>query len=572
MPTPARSSRSNTKTPLSQRSTSRQRSKTPARRSGGPSSIRSVRQTSPPPSGAQDTQAVQKAVHTEDTVRSTKRRRITPDVVTPATTSSAEISRPALSTRASRRRTASKVFTIAEDEHTTGGADGHLADQPQETSPLFEPQQDDQQKENETPKDSATKSIAPELDLQTTRSGRILLDPTTFPGEDAEEDEAESAIGVNETLPLVLESPSLHVAELSRTTGWRKPRRRESVDLERRRRSSTPAQPPVASDIPTLNSSQAPSKRPSSSKLALANRISKYSRLARTKKSKAQTPEPERETTPKDIEDGDASYQEESELEPEMPAAIKKTSKRPRKRRARSGSAQPSAANKAIATFPILTHRLANVSTLPTIDEEEDENPPLADATTNPSTERMQPNVVDVLAQICRETISNLVKSVTEPNGRSEKGMSKNKRTALEAFGKDLENELFTLSEAVENRITLEARVRKGKREKASLQSEYLELRKEREQIALRCDAVRRQHWECEEETSQKWTLSEAARRVEQEMERTEADEGEGLEFLLRSVTGTVSSASAQGGILDKVKSFNAHLETMALLLEGRDV
>jgi predicted RNase H-like nuclease (RuvC/YqgF family) len=148
----------------------------------------------------------------------------------------------------------------------------------------------------------------------------------------------------------------------------------------------------------------------------------------------------------------------------------------------------------------------------------------------------------------------------------------KNKRSALTGFGKDLEDELFELSEAVENRINLEARVRKGKREKSALQAELIEMKKERERIALKCDAVRRRHWEHEQDARHKWELSEAARRAELEMERDDSVEDEGMEFLLRSVTCEVSSLSDQGGLLERIRSFNGQLESMARILEGRDI
>jgi hypothetical protein len=151
-----------------------------------------------------------------------------------------------------------------------------------------------------------------------------------------------------------------------------------------------------------------------------------------------------------------------------------------------------------------------------------------------------------------------------QPLGRA---AMKNKRSALEAFGHDLDDELFEMSEAVENRIDLEARVRKSKREKAALQAEWIEIRKERERIALRCDAVRRNNWEHEADVRQKWQLSEAARRAELELDRAEPVEQERTEYLLRCVTDELSSASAHGGLLERIKSFNAHLETMARCL-----
>lgn len=212
------------------------------------------------------------------------------------------------------------------------------------------------------------------------------------------------------------------------------------------------------------------------------------------------------------------------------------------------------------------------MATLPTIPEAEDSAEEAEVDQNVPKeavAERTQPNAVDILAQICRETISSLMERMSENIQSSERSTVKNKRSALEAFGEDLNDELFEMSEAVENRINLEARVRRSKREKAGLQAEWIELRREREQIALKCDAVRRRHWESENEAREKWALSEAAKRVEHEIERDSAEEDEGLEFFLRNVTDIVSCQSSRGGILGMIKSFNSQLEHMATFLEG---
>ena len=464
------------------------------------------------------------------------------------------------------------MFAIAEDEDAVEARHADQAKDQPPTSPLFVPRRD-QQKENDTPLISDSKSDAHVSDLQTTKSGRILLDPSMFPGDTTVESEESSQSENNATPRTVLESPSLHVSEAPSTTRQSRPWRRKPLSLGRRKgRSSTqiPGGTGAEETSAILPSSCHPSSEPSSSLLPLANRISKYSKLA-SKRTQPASPFTDRERTPQEPEDGDESYVEDSELEPETPAPSKKTRKQPRAQRSSSRSAEPSGRKRGKATFPILTHKLTGVSTLSTINEE-DEDLSFADPLSNSDAIPKQPNVVDILAQICRETIHKMIERVDDTTKRSEKATATKKRTALVAFGKDLDNELFTMSQAVEHRIALGARVRKTRREKASLQIEYLEIRKQREQIALQCDGVRRQHWECEEANRRKWTLSEAARRVEQEIERNEASEDEGLEFLLRSVTESVSSASTSGGILDKVKSLNSQLETMALLLEGRHI
>ncbi|KEF51424.1 uncharacterized protein A1O9_12573 [Exophiala aquamarina CBS 119918] len=288
--------------------------------------------------------------------------------------------------------------------------------------------------------------------------------------------------------------------------------------------------------------------------------------------SHSPSPASGRDISPGAMEDeGDETYIQGASPEPKTPASNRKLSK-PRAKPGNPRINQVRARRKSIRpTFPILTHRLTNIPTLPTINEENDHQSQIVDderPTLDLPAERPQPNVVDVLAQICRETIANLLKNMSQNVQRSERTPVKIKQAALEAFGEDLDEELFQMSAALENRIDLEARVRKSKREKSSLQAEYIEIRKQREQIALKCDSVRRRHWECEQDAREKWNISEAARRVELDVDRAEEGPNEGIEFLLRSVTNNVSNLSDAGGILDNAKALNMQLEAMALLLE----
>ena len=356
-----------------------------------------------------------------------------------------------------------------------------------------------------------------------------------------------------------------------------KKKRRSVLLVRKKRRSSGPKDSSLASAVIESsvqeNHSQISSEAPAPPEaLPFGHRIEKWSRVARRKQNTdGESPDLYRERTPvEEDEEGDETYVQESSPEPQTPAPAKKTKKRKGSGSAENGGQEISKPKQSKATFPILTHRLTGISTLQTIHEAgkgenesggEDIPPQLG------FNDRAQPNAVDVLAQICRETIETMIERMSQ---NSERANMKNKRDALEAFGKDLDEELFEMSEAVENRINLEARVRKSKRDKSALQTEWVELRKERERIALKCDAIRRRNWKCEQEAREKWTLSDAARRAERELERENQDDEEGMEILLRSVAGDVSSASEQGGLLHQVRAFNAQLEAMALVLEGR--
>lgn len=226
------------------------------------------------------------------------------------------------------------------------------------------------------------------------------------------------------------------------------------------------------------------------------------------------------------------------------------------------------------SSFPIQTYRIANAETLPTITEEDEEDGRHSDEESSrmPITfsGRSQPNAVDVLAQICRETIqSTLDKLDTAPSASASRAGSRRKRTALEAFASDLDQRLFDMSEAVENRLTLEARLRKSKRELAELQARWVEVRRQREEVALKADGIRRQNWENEEEGRRQWDVSELARATELELGKGATDE-DNLELLLKEVASKVSSTRGQMGMLDRVRSFNGQLERLAAVLERR--
>ena len=224
--------------------------------------------------------------------------------------------------------------------------------------------------------------------------------------------------------------------------------------------------------------------------------------------------------------------------------------------------------------FPITTYRMANIDTLPTIREENDlepysDNEPQHDTHRIHATNRAPANAIDILAQVCREVVANTVDHLAtgDQHGTASR---KRKRTALEAFGDDLDSRLFEMSAAVEDRLDLEGRSRKIKREKADLQSRWIEVRRQREQVALRCDRVRREHWEDEQEREEKWHVSESAYKAELELERGEPEEEESLEYLLRTVADEVSNRSEGGGLLNKIRSVNGQLQWMTGVLEGR--
>lgn len=591
-PSSARSRRATTITPQSRRSSVRQTSKTPTvQRMRGNSANRSVRQTSVVPD---QEPRLDETPEQLSTVRSSKRRRLS------SASHKSDLSRtPA--TLASTRTTKSSsgrhkgIFAIAEDEDTgpyetpLPQNDGVMTGLAKGSSTVTTQLDPDKENDVSGPDEAevAASVDSPSQLLEGDKSRGVSVEqisieaknydrdveadglPEIQPGTgDAEDVEAWQQSAMSDSM---LESAQTIKAK------QKKRKKRKIVVLGRKKKRlsdqsafSTENDNGSGQSIEFQAMSQDP---PLSTPVNATPEADEDSDMYESPgPSHPRSPDSRREITPKEVEEeGDETYIQDASPEPPTPAPTKIPSKKrtqPRKpgnpeARARSKSARP--------TFPILTHRMTNVSTLPTIHEDDRYSQTLDDGlpASNLLPERSQPNAVDVLAQICRETITNLIESMAANTQPSERAAVKNKRTALEAFGEDLDEELFRMSEAVENRIDLEARVRKSKREKSSLQSEYIEIRKERERIALKCDSARRRHWECEQDAREKWNISEAARRVELDMDRDEERVDEGVEFLLRSVTNNVSNLSDAGGILDKAKAFNAQLEAMALLLES---
>ena len=286
-----------------------------------------------------------------------------------------------------------------------------------------------------------------------------------------------------------------------------------------------------------------------------------------------------------DVED-DETYIDEA-ISPEKPTP--KPRKKGRSSR-RSGSSigsgtkqptRPSAVAKksSKSTFPIVTHRLTNMFALPTITEEVGEDSDSAKSSTSLKArfpDRSVPNAVDVLAQICRETIGTTISKLSNSNSSINVKGLKRKRTAIEAFGAELDSRFTDMSVAVEHRLILETRVKKARKQKAELQAQWIEVRRQREEIALKCDDVRARHKENEEDGKESYELSETLHELEMVVERGEDfDYGmEGMEFMLKSVAQRVSGANGGGGvgILDRVKEFNRQLETTATMLDGSRV
>ncbi|KAI9843940.1 MAG: hypothetical protein M1837_005981 [Sclerophora amabilis] len=208
------------------------------------------------------------------------------------------------------------------------------------------------------------------------------------------------------------------------------------------------------------------------------------------------------------------------------------------------------------------------------------------------------PTPIDVLVQVSKELIAERAENLNQESsnqnsrttGRSE---MRRKRKVVQAFGDDLEERCFELTEALDYNLALEVRVRQAKREKTKLRDELLQLRREREEVALETDAVRRKHSERASAAQGRNELNDLLHNVALAVQRgrtkqrilaaasedRQADETTsnskntnliGLERLLNDVAADVSSTSKAGGLLKRVKDFNGFLETVAGGLERK--
>ncbi|KAL4973915.1 hypothetical protein BDW66DRAFT_153400 [Aspergillus desertorum] len=239
-------------------------------------------------------------------------------------------------------------------------------------------------------------------------------------------------------------------------------------------------------------------------------------------------------------------------------------------------------------TVPVTVHRLANAASLGgellESSDEDDANSP--DGIFNKQTTKLPSrggvNPADVLAQICRETLektlTTLKISIENEANATRRAEWTLRRKAVEAFGAELEGRLFDLSEMLDSNFMLSIKIKKAKRNMLDLRARLDRVRREREAVALRMDAVRREHAREEQAGMVRSTINHSLHNLDLALERgqnrtsTRRDESPtaGLELRLRNLARNVSSSApgSAGGILSQIKSFNAQLEAMARRLE----
>ncbi|KAI1314297.1 hypothetical protein F5Y03DRAFT_336686 [Xylaria venustula] len=202
-----------------------------------------------------------------------------------------------------------------------------------------------------------------------------------------------------------------------------------------------------------------------------------------------------------------------------------------------------------------------------------------------PFTDHKSPNVVDVVLQMCEESIDKYLSALQEAASQADTSATRKEfRTKLrvvEAFQEELRTRLQAQTIALDNLRTLKKRVRATQKEKVSLRNEILRIRAEREQVALKMDAVRMRHENANEESLRQLGLSSAMDDIELAIENgkmapelnpkdQKKAELANLDILISQITNQVSAAGDGGGTLKQIKDFNMFLERVAIALEGR--
>lgn len=228
-----------------------------------------------------------------------------------------------------------------------------------------------------------------------------------------------------------------------------------------------------------------------------------------------------------------------------------------------------------------------------------------------PFADKHSVNVIDVLLQICNEQLEASVSVVGEKIAASEDGNERKvlrvKVRALESYREELESRLEEHAIVLDHLASLQKRVKAVQKEKLALRDEILAIKREREDVALRMDAVRLGHEKdrkmvlvcpcicncifpemyllslanlvskIKHQLSLSKTMHDVDLAVEAGYNAPELTPEEhkeaslnNLELMIRQVMESASSKSKSGGALRQIREFNAFLERTAAALEKR--
>ena len=156
-------------------------------------------------------------------------------------------------------------------------------------------------------------------------------------------------------------------------------------------------------------------------------------------------------------------------------------------------------------TVPVTVHRLANLESLQSINIDtqayNSDSSESADELSTRQRTKKHPhrggvNQADVLSQICRETLektlTTLKNGIANETNAARRAEWTRKKKAVEMFGTELEGRLFEMSEMLDSNFVLGVKLRRAKREMLEMRSRLYHVRREREEVAVRMDDVRR--------------------------------------------------------------------------------
>lgn len=223
------------------------------------------------------------------------------------------------------------------------------------------------------------------------------------------------------------------------------------------------------------------------------------------------TPEPEQDEETSQVQAETTTVSETPKRRGRPPGAKNKNRARPRQREVeaddesevRDGE-EPRQRGHTVA---VTVHRLTNIralepddSDVPSDSADESSDELAAERRNAKFPSRNGVNPADVLNQICRETLEKTVTAlnngIANESNQQRRAEWIRKRKAVEAYGVELSNRLLELSELLDSNFALGVKLKKAKREVGELRNRLLEIRKQRQEIGVRMDAVRRKHQE----------------------------------------------------------------------------
>ncbi|KAF2201501.1 hypothetical protein GQ43DRAFT_463126 [Delitschia confertaspora ATCC 74209] len=188
----------------------------------------------------------------------------------------------------------------------------------------------------------------------------------------------------------------------------------------------------------------------------------------------------------------------------------------------------------------------------------------------------------EVLAQFFKEMLdaetAKLHEAASQIEDRDQRRREASKVGVAQLFQANLADLFLDLASAGNNMAILTGRIKTARKEKIIMRKEYMEICKQKDDLALQMDELREEYHESVDARLASNKLSDSIYAIEaailggREKAKTEGREDEGpeipLAILLQNVAKDVGSKD--GGLFAEVTNFNGMLEKAAAILEGR--